>query len=62
MISHVLQNVIIFFSLVGIWHFVILILSNTQNKETFKIDVKPELAGILFLLAVFIFFSFSGEI
>jgi len=62
MISHILQNVIIFFSLVGIWHFILLILSNTQNKETFKIDVKSELAGILLLLAVFLFFSFSGEI
>ena len=62
MISHVLQNVIIFFSLVGIWHFILLILSNIQGEGAFKVDVKPELAGILLLLFVFILMSFSGEI
>ncbi|OHA88383.1 MAG: hypothetical protein A2653_02335 [Candidatus Zambryskibacteria bacterium RIFCSPHIGHO2_01_FULL_43_25] len=61
MISHVLQNTVIFFSLVGIWHIFVLILCNMQGKETFRIGIKPELAGILVLLAMVVAYTLLGE-
>lgn len=60
--NHLIQNIFIFFGLIGIWHTIILILCNTQKKETFKIDVKPELAGILLLLAAVFLYSLFGEL
>lgn len=60
--SHWVQVIFIFFAFVGIWHTFILILSNIQNKETFQIDVKYELAVILFGLLIFVLYALFGEI
>ena len=60
--NHLIQTVFIFFSFVGIWHTFVLILSNMQNKEEFKIDVKYELAVVLFGLLVFVLYALFGEI
>ena len=44
--SQVIQNIFIFFSLIGISHTFILILSNIQDKNDFRLSVKQELVGL----------------
>ena len=60
--THFLQTIFIAFALIGIGHTFILIIYNIQKEHTREINIKYELAVILFLLFTFSILSLTGDL
>ena len=55
----ILQNIIIFFSLFGVGHFIRTLVNDFNKKDVYEIHVKRELAIVLLLVFVSIVITFS---
>jgi hypothetical protein len=56
----ILQNLVVVFALIGIAHLFRIFVYHWSKKEEVKIDIKPELGLILFLLALTLIYSIFG--
>jgi hypothetical protein len=60
--THLFQNIFIAFALIGFGHTLILVIYNIGKENRREINIKYELAFILFLLFIFSIYTLTGNL